>query len=73
MGRLASRIAVEEEEGSKTIEEDFNTNDFSEADGSSGHAHCDSATAHDDASDETDFRKCYEFATELSTKELIIL
>jgi hypothetical protein len=64
---MVSRIAVEEEEGSKTIEEDFNTTDFSEADGSSGHAHCESATAHDDASNETDFRKRYEFATELST------
>jgi hypothetical protein len=67
LGRLASRIAVGQEVGSITIEEDFNTTDFSEADGNSGHAHCERATAHDDTPYETDFSKCYDFATELST------
>ena len=57
---MASRITVEEGEGSNIIEEGSDTIDFSEADGIVAHAHADDPN-------ETGFSNFYDFASGLDT------
>ena len=57
---MASRITVQEGEGSKIIEEDSDSIDFSEADRIVAHAHADDPN-------ETGFSNFYDFASGLDT------